>query len=84
MDTDSSAVVWLSLYLHLLDQYNWGLLEWGEVTREARQVTEALLRIDTPKIVDWIFTINFENRIETELIESAKRSILYLLSPGEK
>ena len=84
LDTDSSAVVWLSLYLHLLDQYNWGLLECGEVTREARQVTEALLRIDSPKIVDWIFTINLENRIETELIESAKRSILYLLSPGEK
>lgn len=79
MDTDSNPVVWLSLYLHLLDQYKWGLLEWGEIVRETEQLTRTVLRLEENQQTKWLFSINFTNDVETELIERAKRSIILLL-----
>lgn len=83
-DSDSNPVVWLSLYLHLLDQYKWGLLEWGEVVRETEQLTKSLLWIEENRLIRWIFMINFKQDVETELIERAKRSIIVLLLLANK
>ena len=78
-ETNSSAVVWMSLYLHLLDQYQWGMLKWGEVKRETSQITKAILRIEDEKIMEWLFQTEEEAEIVPSLIERAKRSIISVL-----
>lgn len=78
-ETNSNAVVWLSLYLYLLDQYRYGMLKWGEVVRETKQLTKSMLRLEKEEQDKWLFTLNDENDLLMELIEQAKRSILLLL-----
>lgn len=77
-DTNSTLVVWLSLYLHLLDQYRWGMLKWGEIVRETEQLTKGLLKLE--READWVFQMIEEESVIEQLVERAKRAIISSLS----
>jgi len=75
-ETNSTCVVWLSLYLHLLDQYRWGMLQWGELVRELKSLTVSLFQLKDEKMNTWLFQINYQNDLQSELVKQAQRCIL--------
>ena len=40
MHQNSNTVIFTSLYLHLLDQYQWKLIEWPEILRESKSLCQ--------------------------------------------
>lgn len=78
-DSDSNLVVFVSLYLHLIDQFNWGLLQWGEVLRESKSLPKSLLKSSTLEKIQWVFKVNYDNDIETILLERLKGILVTVL-----
>lgn len=78
-DSDSNLVVFVSLYIHLIDQYNWGLLQWGEVLRESRSLPNTILKSNSLDKVQWLFNVNYDNDIETILLERLKGILVAVL-----
>lgn len=76
-DTDSNLVVWFSLFLHLVDQYQWGLLEWGEILRESKVISKSMLQLGEES--DWIFKVDEEKEILQVMLDRAKAVLLALL-----
>lgn len=78
-DSDSNLVVFVSLYLHLIDQFNWDLLQWGEVLRESKSLPKSLLKSSTLEKIQWVFKVNYDNDIETILLERLKGILVTVL-----
>ncbi|SES86144.1 adenosylcobinamide amidohydrolase [[Clostridium] polysaccharolyticum] len=74
-ETNSTLVVWMSLYLYMLDQYRWDMLKWGEIVRETKQLTKGMLGIED----SWIFELNEEKEIKEEMLERAKRAVVWFI-----
>lgn len=78
-DSDSTLVTWMSLYLHLVDQYQWGLLEWGEILRESKVLSQAMLKIDNSTVLDQIVQVDFEKEMVPIMLERLKGILLLVL-----
>ncbi len=79
-ETNSTAIVWLSLYLHMLDQYRWGMLKWGEVIRETRELTKGLLHLNEEKY-EWIYEWDEKEELVEQCLERLKRGLVcYILN----
>ena len=58
MHQNSNAVVFSSLYFHMLDQYQWKLLEWPEILREAKSLCSWFLTTNHLSL-DFLFHISY-------------------------
>lgn len=76
---NSNVVVWTSLYLHLLDQYRYGLLEWGEVLRECKVLSTMLLQSNKSNEINEVFSIPLDEPILKNLVECLKAILIYHL-----
>lgn len=76
---NSTVVVWASLYVHILDQLEWGMLEWAEALRETKAISVQLWeRMDVGR-TPLLYEVNPLRDVLDELVRQMMYVILVLI-----
>ncbi|MDO5734817.1 MAG: adenosylcobinamide amidohydrolase [Eubacteriales bacterium] len=79
LNYDSSSLIFTNLYLHLVDEYRKGLIEWGEALRSGLCLIRSVL-LERWGRLDLEFKLQVESACQPlELIEMLKLLLIFLL-----
>ena len=75
----SSIVVFTSLYVHILDQLQWKMIEWAEAVRETKNIAVNFWNTMGIKDATFDFKIDYNNNITDELVDQFKYIIIVMI-----
>lgn len=76
---NSTVVTWISMYLYILDQMEWKMLEWAEGIRETKYLASYLWEHMGLKNLTCDYCINREKDTVLELVEQLKYIIIVFI-----